>query len=67
VIAQSQPTDVWKKNHEDLNIKINSLFKKYFKTPYDFDLALRIKKIDAEIAECTDKMTQERLSERKSK
>jgi len=59
--------DVWKKNREDLNIRRNSLFKQYSKTPHDLDLALQIKKIDDEIAECTDKMTQQRLSERKSK
>jgi len=60
-------TDVWKKKREDLNNKRNSLFKKYSRSPNELHLALEIKKIDDEIAECTDKMSQERLSERKSK
>ena len=58
---------VWKKKRDDLKTKRNSLFEKYAKHPNEFHLALEIKKIDDEIAECTDKMRQEKLSERKSK
>jgi hypothetical protein len=60
-------TDVWKKKRGDLNIKRTSLFKKYLQNPNDLRLALEIKRIDDEIAECTDKMRDEKLSERKSK
>jgi hypothetical protein len=60
-------TDVWKKKRGDLNIKRSSLFKKYLQNPNDLRLALEIKRIDDEIAECTDKMRDEKLSERKSK
>jgi len=60
-------TDVWKARRDDLKIKRNALFKKYSQNPHDLDLASQIKRIDDEVAECTDKMSQERLSERKSK
>jgi len=43
------------------------MFKKYSRNPHDLELALEIKKIDDEIAECTDKMRRENLSERKAK
>jgi hypothetical protein len=54
---------VWKKKREDLKIKRNSLFDEYSKHPHDLHLALEIKTIDDEIAECTHKMEQERRSE----
>ncbi|HXN51629.1 MAG TPA: hypothetical protein VN943_06805 [Candidatus Acidoferrum sp.] len=60
-------TDVWKKKRDDLTSKRNALFKKYSKNPHDLHLALEIKTIDDEIAEYTEKMTKESLSERKSK
>jgi hypothetical protein len=60
-------TDVWKKKRDDLNLKRNALFKKYSQNAHDLDLALQIKKIDDEVAECTDKMTDVILAERKSK
>jgi len=59
--------DLWKKQREDLNVKRNALFKRYSRNPHDLELALEIKKIDDEIAECTDKMRRENLSERKTK
>jgi hypothetical protein len=59
--------DLWKKQREDLNVKRNALFKRYSRNPHDLELALEIKKIDDEIAERTDKMTRETLSERKTK
>jgi hypothetical protein len=59
--------DLWKKKRGDLSDKRNSLFKKYSRNPHDLELALEIKKIDDEIAECTDKMRRENLSERKTK
>jgi hypothetical protein len=60
-------TDIWKKKRDDLNTERNLLFKQYSQTPDNIDLAVRIKKIDDEIAECTDRMSQERLAGRKSK
>lgn len=59
--------DLWKKQREDLNVKRNALFKRYSRNPHDLELALEIKKIDDEIAERTDKMRRETLSERKAK
>ncbi|HKN74787.1 MAG TPA: hypothetical protein VJW94_06400 [Candidatus Acidoferrum sp.] len=55
---------VWKKKRDDLKSKRNSLFEKYAKHPEDFHLALEIKKIDDEIADCTQHVEQERRSER---
>jgi hypothetical protein len=55
---------VWKKKRDDLKIKRNSLFEKYAKRPEDFHLALEIKKLDDEIADCTQHVEQERRSER---
>jgi hypothetical protein len=59
--------DLWKKKRGELNDKRNVLFKKYSRNPHELALALEIKKIDDEIAECTDKMTREKLLERKTK
>jgi hypothetical protein len=55
---------VWKKKRDDLKSKRNSLFEKYAKRPEDFRLALEIKKMDDEIADCTQHVEQERRSER---
>ena len=59
--------DGWKKKRDDLSIKRNLLFNKYLQNPHDLHLALEIKTIDDEIAQYTDKMRQEVLSERKPK
>lgn len=55
---------VWKKKRDDLKDKRNSLFQKYAKHPQDFHLALEIKKLDDQIADCTQHVEQERRSER---
>jgi hypothetical protein len=57
---------VWKKKRDDLKAKRNALFEKYARHPEEFHLALEIKKIDDEIAECTQHVEQERRSERSS-
>jgi phage host-nuclease inhibitor protein Gam len=59
--------DLWKKKRGDLNDKRNALFEKYSRNPHDLELALEIKKIDDEIAEYTDMMRRENLSDRKTK
>jgi hypothetical protein len=59
--------DLWKKKRGDLSHKRESLFKKYSRNPHDLELALEIKKIDDEIAEYTDKLRRETLSDRKTK
>lgn len=59
--------DLWKKKRGELNHKRDSLFRKYSRSPHDLELALEIKKIDDEIAEYTDKMRRETLSDRKTK
>ena len=55
---------VWKKKRDDLKAKRNSLFEKYAKHPQDYHLSLEIKKLDDEIADCTQHVEQERRSER---
>lgn len=55
---------VWKKKRDDLKAKRNSLFEKYSKHPEDFHLALEIKKLDDDIADCTHHVEQERRAER---
>jgi hypothetical protein len=57
----------WRKKRDGLTTHRNALFKKYSKNADDLALALQIKKIDDEVAECTEKMSQERLTERRSK
>ena len=54
----------WKKKRDDLKIRRDSLFDKYAKHPQDVHLALEIKTIDDEIAECIQHLEQERRSER---
>ena len=55
---------VWKKKRDELTVKRKPLFEKYTERPYDLDLAVEIKIIDYEIAECTQKLEQERRSGR---
>lgn len=55
---------VWKKKRDALKIKRDSLFEKYTEHPLDLHLALEIKTIDDEIAECTQNLEQERRSGR---
>jgi hypothetical protein len=54
----------WKKKRDDLKIKRDSLFDKYAKRPQDVHLALEIKTMDDEIAECIQHIEQERKLER---
>jgi hypothetical protein len=51
-------TSVWKRR-EDLKAKRNALFKKYAEHPYYVRLALEIKALDDEIADCTRKIEEE--------
>jgi len=57
----------WKKKRAELSTKRDLLFRKYSRNPHDLNLALEIKTIDDEVAECTDKLREETLAERKSK
>jgi len=56
---------VWKRKREDLKSKRTPLFERYKKSPDDLLLALKIKEIDDEIAECTEHMQQEQFSSAK--
>jgi len=47
---------VWKRKREDLKNKRSPLFKRYRKSPNDLRLALEIKMIDDQIAECTQQI-----------
>lgn len=51
----------WKSKREELKAKRNPLFKQYLKNPQDTRLALEIKLIDDQIAECTERMLPKRL------
>jgi hypothetical protein len=46
----------WKSKRDELKARRDPLFKKYLKNPQDTRLALEIKNIDDEIAECTERM-----------
>jgi hypothetical protein len=50
---------VWKRKREDLKSKRMPLFKRYEKSPHDLRLALEIRIIDDQIAECTHQIEQE--------
>ncbi len=56
------PADVWRKKRDELKTKRTSLFEKYSKHPHDVHLALEIKTIDDEIAECTQKIDRRGLT-----
>ena len=47
---------VWKRKREDLWNRRVPLFKRYQRNPHDLRLALEIKSIDDQIAECTQQM-----------
>ena len=47
---------VWKRKREDLRNRRIPLFKRYAKNPNDLRLALEIKSIDDQIAECNQQM-----------
>ena len=44
---------VWKRKREELMNRRTALFKRYEKSPGEHNLALEIKSIDDQIAECT--------------
>jgi hypothetical protein len=50
---------VWKRKREELRNRRTPLFRRYEKSPDDLRLALRIKMIDDQIAECTQQMERE--------
>lgn len=50
---------VWKRKREDLKNRRTPLFRRYEKSPNDLRLALEIKIIDDQIAECTEQIEQE--------
>ena len=50
---------VWKRKREDLKKSRTPLFKRYEKSPSDLRLALEIKMIDDQIAECSQQMERE--------
>ena len=47
---------VWKRKREDLKKRRTALFKRYEKSPGELRLALEIKRIDDQIAECTQQI-----------
>jgi hypothetical protein len=46
----------WKSKRETIRAKRDLLFKHYLKNPHDSRMALEIKDLDDEIAECTEHM-----------
>lgn len=53
---------VWKRKREALKNRRTPLFKRYEKSPGDLRLALEIKAIDDQIAECTQQIECENRS-----
>jgi hypothetical protein len=49
---------IWKRKREDLRSRRTQLFEKYKKNPNSLVLAMQIKRMDDEIAECTESMAQ---------
>ena len=54
----------WKSKRERLKLKRDLLFKRYLKSPQDSRMALEIKNIDDEIAECTEHMDLNKAKQR---
>ena len=50
---------VWKRKRQDLKNRRAPLFRSFEKTPNDLRLALEIKTIDDQIAECTQQIERE--------
>jgi len=50
---------VWKRKREDLKSRRMPLFKRYQKCPHDLRLALEIRIIDDQIAQCTNQIEHE--------
>jgi hypothetical protein len=46
----------WKAKREELKARRNPLFHRYLKNPHNTALALEIKSLDDQIAECTEHM-----------
>jgi hypothetical protein len=46
----------WKSKREALRAKRDVLFKRYLKNQHDSRMALEIKNLDDEIAECTERL-----------
>ena len=46
----------WKSKREELKAKRKPLFTRFLKNPNDVRLALELKHIDDQIAECTERM-----------
>ena len=56
---QETPINAMRKR-EELTAKRNLLFKRFLRNPVDTHLALRIKAIDDQVAECMERMRQNR-------
>jgi hypothetical protein len=50
---------IWKRKREDLKDRRIPLFRRYEKSPNDLRLALEIKLLDDQIAECTQEIDRE--------
>jgi hypothetical protein len=50
---------VWKRKRQALQDKRTTLFKRYERSPNDLRLALEIKALDDQIAECTRQLARE--------
>ncbi len=57
---------IWKRKREDLENRRDLLFKRYQKTPNELRLALEIRVIDDQIAECTHHIELESQKDRAS-
>jgi len=55
------------RKREELKAQRNLLFKRFLRNPLDTHLALKIKVIDDQVAECTEQMERERRAELSSR
>ena len=54
----------WKKKADQLKAKRDPLFAKYLKRPWDTHLALEIKALDDQVAECAEQLQLERRAKK---
>jgi hypothetical protein len=60
-VMSAAPID-WLSEREELQARRNPLFERFEINPHNVRLAMEIKKIDDQIAECTERLTQEQLT-----
>lgn len=60
MIAELETSVDWKSKREELKATRKPLFTRYVENPNDIRMALELKHIDDQIAECTERMEEEK-------